>query len=201
MVKLLEHYFSHNPHIKSELRTIQVRFNDLDLTFCSDNGVFSKDKIDFGSRTLIDELINNCDYNFKTVLDVGCGYGFMGISIAKKYNCKVDMIDVNERAIHLAKKNININKVEGNAFISNIYENVNGKYDLIITNPPIRAGKDVVLKILKEASMYLNPDGELWFVIRKDQGAKSVKKELENNYDCLIVAKNKGFYVIKAKKR
>lgn len=201
MVKLLEHYFSHNPHIKSELRTIKVRFNDLDLTFCSDNGVFSKDKIDFGSRTLIEELIKNCDYNFKTVLDVGCGYGFIGISIAKKFNCKVDMIDVNERAIHLTKKNISINKVEGNAFVSNIYENVKDKYDLIVTNPPIRAGKEVVLKILKEASMHLNPDGELWFVIRKDQGAKSIKKELENNYECLVVAKNKGFYVIKSKKR
>lgn len=201
MVKLLEHYFSHNPHIKSELRTIKVRFNDLDLTFCSDNGIFSKDKIDFGSRTLIEELIKNCNYNFKTVLDVGCGYGFMGISIAKKYNCKVDMVDVNERAIHLAKKNININKVEARAFLSNIYENVKDKYDLIITNPPIRAGKEVVLTILKEASIHLNPDGELWFVIRKDQGAKSVKRELENNYDCLVVAKNKGFYVIKTKKR
>lgn len=201
MVKLLEHYFSHNPHIKSELRTIQVRFNDLDLTFCSDNGVFSKDKIDFGSRTLIEELISNFDHNFKTVLDVGCGYGFMGISIAKKYNCKVDMVDVNERAIHLAKKNININKVEAKAFVSNIYENVKDKYDLIITNPPIRAGKEVVLTILKEASIHLNPDGEVWFVIRKDQGAKSVKKELENNYDCLVVAKNKGFYIIKMKKR
>ena len=143
----------------------------------------------------------NCNHDFKTVLDVGCGYGFMGISIAKKYNCKVDMIDVNERAIHLTKKNISINKVEGKAFVSYIYENVKDKYDLIITNPPIRAGKEVVLKILKEASMYLNPDGELWFVIRKDQGAKSVKKELENNYNCLVVAKNKGFYVIKAKKR
>lgn len=201
MVTLLEHYFSHNPNIKSELRTIKVRFNDLDLTFCSDNGVFSKDKIDFGSRNLIDEIIKNCNHNFKTVLDVGCGYGFMGISIAKKFNCKVDMIDVNERAIHLTKKNISINKVEGRAFVSNIYENVKDKYDLIVTNPPIRAGKEVVLKILKEANLHLNPEGELWFVIRKDQGAKSVKKELENNYDCLVIAKNKGFYVIKAKKR
>lgn len=200
-MKLLEHYFSHNPHIKSELRTIQVRFNDLDLTFCSDNGVFSKDKIDFGSKILIDELIKNCDLKFNSVLDVGCGYGFMGISIAKKFNCKVDMVDVNERAIHLAKKNVNINKVEAKVFLSDIYENVTDKYDLIITNPPIRAGKKVVLRILKEASIHLNNNGELWFVIRKDQGAKSIMKELENNYECLVIAKNKGFYVIKSKKR
>lgn len=200
-MKLLEHYFSNNPHIKSELKTIKVRFNDLDLTFCSDNGVFSKDKIDFGSKILIDELMKKCDLKFNSVLDVGCGYGFMGISVAKKYHCKVDMVDVNERAIHLAKKNININKVEANAFLSNIYENVTSKYDLIITNPPIRAGKTVVLTILKEASLHLLDNGELWFVIRKDQGAKSVLKELENNYECTVIAKNKGFYVIKSKKR
>lgn len=201
MVTLLEHYFSHNPAIKSELRTIKVRFNEIDLTFCSDNGVFSKDKIDFGSKTLITELIKSSNQAFTSVLDVGCGYGFMGITIAKHYKCKVDMIDVNERAIHLAKKNISMNKVEAKAYLSNIYENVTDKYDLIITNPPIRAGKETVLKILKEASIHLTTEGELWFVIRKDQGAKSIIKEIELNYDCQVVAKNKGFYVIKAKKR
>lgn len=201
MVKLLEHYFSLNPQIKSELKTIEVRFNDMNLTFCSDNGVFSKDKIDYGSWTLINEFIKNNQTSFKNLLDVGCGYGFMGITLAKKYNVSADLIDVNQRAIHLAKKNIGINKVKARAFLSDIYENITDKYDLIITNPPIRAGKIIVLRILKEASLHLNDDGELWYVIRKDQGAKSILKELENNYYCTIIAKNKGFYVIKAKKR
>lgn len=197
----MQHYFTPNPNLKSELRTIKVRFNDIDLTFCSDNGVFSKDKIDFGSKTLLDTIFKYMDVQVNTALDVGCGYGFMGIALAKKYNCNVDMIDINQRAVHLAKKNISINNVKAQAFMSDIYENVKNKYDLIITNPPIRAGKQTVLKILKEASIYLNNDGELWFVIRKDQGAKSIIKDIDDNYFTEVVEKNKGFYVIKAKKR
>lgn len=197
----MQHYFTPNPNLKSELRTIKVRFNDIDLTFCSDNGVFSKDKIDFGSKTLLDTIFNYLNIPVNNALDVGCGYGFMGIALAKKLDCSVDMVDVNERAVHLAKKNISINKVKANAFISDIYENVENKYDLILTNPPIRAGKQTVLKILKEASIHLNNDGELWFVIRKDQGAKSIIKDIDDNYFTEVVDKNKGFFVIKAKKR
>jgi 16S rRNA (guanine1207-N2)-methyltransferase len=135
------------------------------------------------------------------ILDVGCGYGFMGITIAKIMNCHVDMIDVNKRALHLAKKNIENNKVDASAIESNIYVNVKDKYDVIITNPPIRAGKQVVLEILENAKEHLNIDGELWFVIRKDQGAKSIVKLFENSYFCEEVCKNKGFYIFKAKKR
>lgn len=197
----MEHYFSNNPNIKSELRTIQVRFSDIDLTFCSDNGVFSKNKIDFGSSSLMQSLFKHYKGNFKKALDVGCGYGFMGITLAKKYGCEVDMVDVNQRAIHLAEKNIALNKVKAKAFYSDIYNDVKDKYDLIITNPPIRTGKQTVLKFLKDALNYLNEDGELWFVIRKDQGAKSTMKELEDVYFTEVVEKNKGFYIIKAKKR
>ena len=202
MVKLLEHYFSVNPHIKSELRNIKVRFNDVDLTFCSDNGVFSKDKIDYGSKVLINAFIKTSD-SFKSVLDLGCGYGFIGITLAKLYpNSSVEMADLNERAVHLAKKNIKLNNVEVNAvaFASNIYENVNKKYDVIITNPPIRAGKNVVLSFLRDAFNYLNSNGTVWFVMRKDQGALSVKKILENDYACQIIDKSKGFFVIRMKK-
>ena len=78
---------------------------------------------------------------------------------------------------------------------------IDGKFDLIITNPPIRAGKSVVYKILDDAQKYLSDDGELWCVIRKNQGAKSTKEHLENYYDCEIVTKNKGFYIIKAQKK
>lgn len=201
MVKPLEHYFSNNPQIKSELRKVDAKIGELRLSFFSDNGVFSKDKIDFGSNLLVTEIMKNLETAPTNILDVGCGYGFMGICLSKYFSCQADLVDVNERAVHLCKKNIALNEVSATAFISDIYENIKDKYNLILTNPPIRAGKETVLKFLKEAKNHLSNDGSLWFVIRKDQGAKSILKLLENDYNCQIVNKSKGFYVIKAENR
>ena len=197
----LEHYFTNNDNLKSEIKEIKYTLKNESFIFLSDNGVFSKDKIDFGSKSLVEAFLTSIDKDVSNILDVGCGYGFMGITISKMLDCHVDMIDINKRAVHLAKKNIEKNKVDANAFESNIYENVTNKYDVIITNPPIRAGKKVVLEILEKAKDHLLPDGELWFVIRKDQGAKSIAKQLEKSYFCEEVCKNKGFYIFKAKNR
>ena len=199
-VTRLEHYFTNNENLKSEIKEINYELNNEKFVFLSDNGVFSKDKVDFGSKSLVETFLASTE-KVDNVLDVGCGYGFMGITISKTLNCHVDMIDINKRAIHLTKKNIENNKADCTAFLSNIYENVTNKYDVIITNPPIRAGKKVVLEILEKAKDYLTNDGELWFVIRKDQGAKSIAKLLENSYFCEEICKNKGFYIFKAKKR
>ena len=109
------------------------------------------------------------------------------------------MVDVNKRAVHLCERNIKENKVNAKALVSDTYENVTGKFDIVVTNPPIRAGKDVVLNILLKAKEYLNENGVLWFVIRKDQGAKSILKILDETYDCDIVKKDKGFYIMRAK--
>lgn len=200
----MEQYFTNNPNLKSELRTIIYKYKDLVLNFYSDNGVFSKDKLDFGSTLLLNELFKNFDNNEDLdidILDVGCGYGFLGVSSAKVLHSHVTMCDVNKRALHLAKKNSIENGVENLCEVieSNIYKNITNKYDLIITNPPIRAGKNVVYGILDGARDYLKEGGELWMVIRKDQGAKSAISHLETNYKCEIVTKSKGFYIIKAK--
>lgn len=197
----MEHYFTNNPNLKSELRTINYKFQDQEIIFYSDNGVFSKDKLDFGSNLLLNTFFLNCPKKEAKLLDMGCGYGFVGITIAKILGYRVTMCDVNKRALHLAEKNSLANKVETQVVESDTYSNINEKYDVIITNPPIRAGKNVVYKILDDAKNYFTNDGELWFVIRKDQGAKSTIKHLEENYNCEIVAKSKGFYIIKAKKR
>lgn len=197
----LEHYFTNNPNLKSELRTIVYKYKDHNLNFFSDNGVFSKDKLDFGSNLLLDSIFKNVDGDNLKILDVGCGYGFIGISLAKILNAQVTMCDVNNRALHLAKKNCSENNISAEVIESNMYENVTGIYDLIVTNPPIRAGKEVVYGILDGARDYLKEDGELWAVIRKDQGAKSAIKHLEENYKCEVVEKSKGFYIIKAKNR
>lgn len=195
----MEHYFTNNEALKSELRTIDYKYQDFVFHFNSDNGVFSKNKIDFGSRLLVETILESQEISGE-ILDVGCGYGFMGIVLAKVFQCKATLVDVNKRAVHLTKMNIKENKVEGDAVESNIYENVTNKYDCIITNPPIRAGKKTVLEILLGAEEYLKEEGMLWFVIRKDQGAKSIIKELEQKYKINVVKKEKGFYIITAKK-
>lgn len=199
MVIILEHYFTNNENLKSELRTISYEVNNVPFSFTSDNGVFSKDKIDFGSLNLVKVLLKNYPKKNINALDVGCGYGFIGISLAKLLDSKFDMVDVNNRAIHLANMNIKNNKVEARAFYSDALSGIDKNYDLIVTNPPIRAGKVVVEKILLDSLKHLNSDGELWFVIRKDQGAKSIINLLKTDYEVTLVEKCKGFYVIKAK--
>ncbi len=195
----LEHYFTNNEVLKSEFRTIRYQYEDDTFVFTSDNGVFSKDKIDFGSRVLVETILQETEEKTSTLLDVGCGYGFMGLVLSKKMQAKATLIDVNKRAVHLAQMNIKLQHATAEAFESNIYENVSGTFDMIVTNPPIRAGKSVVLKILRGAKDYLTESRNLWFVIRKDQGAKSIMKELELDYSLEVVKKEKGFYIIRAK--
>ena len=195
----LNQYFTNNDNLKSERRIIKYNYDSICFEFISDNGVFSKDKIDFGSRLLVDTFLKN-KKDIKSFLDVGCGYGFISILLAKILNVSGVGVDVNNRALKLASDNAKLNRVNVEFRESNIYEQVNEKYDLIITNPPIRAGKLVVLSILKGAINHLEDDGELWVVIRKDQGAKSVINELNALYKIDIVEKSKGFYIFVAKK-
>lgn len=196
----MEHYFTNNPDLKSELREIPYILNGVNFNFFSDNGVFAKNKIDYASNLLVNSFLKQHEKNsLKTLLDVGCGYGFMGIVLAKILDYDVTLIDVNKRALHLCERNIKLNEIKGKAFLSDAYQNIDNKYDYIITNPPIRAGKETVMKILASAKDYLKEDGELWFVINKDQGAKSTKKALEEWYNIEVVDKSKGFYCYKAK--
>ena len=196
----MEHYFTNNENLKSELRDIKYSVNEYNFVFKSDNGVFSKNKIDYASSFLVNTFLNNKNNDYESILDVGCGYGFIGIVLSKVLNKHVDMCDVNKRAIHLCKMNKDINKVDISIFESDIYEKVNKKYDLIITNPPIRAGKEILYKFLNEGMKHLNKNGELWFVIHKDQGAKRVKKMLDLSYKCEIIDKSKGFWIFLVKK-
>lgn len=193
----MSHYFT-NDEVKSLEKEVEIKINDVDFKFITDNGVFSKRGLDFGTRTLLENLdIDNIKGN---VLDFGCGWGPIGIYIAKVKNILVDMIDINKRSLELASRNALLNDVKVNIFESNIYENVIKKYDFIITNPPIRVGKKILYDILFSAYDYLNDGGELWLVINKNQGAKSLVKDLSEKYKTEIICKNKGFYIIKAQK-
>ena len=188
------HYFTNNENLKSELRSINYNLLNTSFVFFTDNGVFSKSSIDFGSKLLIEEYLKNSNNNLE-ILDVGCGYGVIGITLSKLTNSYVEMIDINKRSVHLTKMNIDKNKVNANTFVSDIYENITKKYDIIITNPPIRAGKKVYMTILNDAKNHLKENGELWFVIRKEQGAKTVAEKLEEIYNITLIEKYKGYYI------
>lgn len=195
----MNQYFTNNDIIKSERKIIKYKDDSLSLDFISDNGVFSKAHIDYGSKLLVTTYLKY-KKDIKSFLDVGCGYGFISIFLAKKLNISGVGIDVNKRALKLASENARLNQVKIDFRESDIYQNIDEKYDLIITNPPIRAGKRIVLKILSDANRYLNDEGELWFVIRKDQGAKSIINEINSLYKIDLIEKNKGFYIFVAKK-
>ena len=188
-------YFD-NEKLKSELNIFKTRILNNEYSFYTDNGVFSKNKLDFGTRTLLESIDINEIHG--KVLDVGCGYGVIDIILSKLINASFEGIDVNLRALHLASMNVKLNNVSNVKFYeSNVYENINSKYNFIITNPPIRAGKQVVYDIVMNARFHLEENGVLYIVIRKEQGAKSMLRDLQNYYKTEVINKNKGFFVIK----
>ncbi len=191
-------YFD-NVDLKSEIRKFSTSVLGKDFSFFTDNGVFCKEHLDFGTRLLLENI--PWEEVKGKILDVGCGYGPIGIIASKITGQAVTMCDVNKRALHLAERNISENQIEGSVLESNCYQNISDTFDTIITNPPIRAGKKVVYEILLGAKKHLTSLGTLFLVIHKDQGAKSVLKELEKEYDVEVLKKNKGFFVIKCKIR
>ena len=198
----MSHYFENDKNLKSEIRELSYKYNSSFFIFYSDNGVFSKNNIDYGSTLLIETYLKENDINEKRVLDVGCGYGFLGIMVSRVTDSYVEMIDINKRAVHLTNMNIKRYKdFKGKTYVSNVYENVEGKYDIIITNPPIRIGKEKLLEILIGAFDHLEDNGLLYYVIRKDQGALSIKKILEeNSINVEIINRDKGYFIYRAKK-
>lgn len=191
-------YFNNNPNLASEPIYFEYYYLKNIIKFKSDNGVFSKHGIDFGTNLLIKTIKLD---NVKTVLDCGCGIGIIGLSLAKNNpEIHVDMIDVNNRAIALAKENAMTNKINNvNIFESNVYENVTKEYDMIISNPPIRAGKQVVHTILREGKNHLVKGGCLYIVIQKKQGSESALKALRETYENVeVLTKDKGYYIIKS---
>ena len=196
----MSQYFDNDKNIKSERKIIKFNFDNKVFSVYSDNGVFSKDRFDYGTRVLLNSV--DIDKLSGNVLDLGCGLGVVGIILGTfNKGINIDMVDINERAIDLAKNNLVLNNIKANVFVSDIYSNIDNKYDFIITNPPIRAGKNVIRGFLLGSYDYLKDDGILYFVMRKDHGVKSMIKELSVKFNTSIVNKDKGFYVVLCTKK
>jgi 16S rRNA (guanine1207-N2)-methyltransferase len=198
---MTEHYFSQQPQSKSSPKQWEIILKGKKYTFTSDAGVFSKNEVDPGSQLLIEQFKEPDESG--DFLDLGCGYGPIGISLAGFYEERhVVMADVNERALALAEQNAFDNKIDNVAFVksdrlSNLQER---KFAAIISNPPIRAGKKVVHQMFEESKQALTGAGELWIVIQKKQGAPSAKKKLEDLFtEVEVNAKRKGYYILRAK--
>ncbi|AEK19621.1 class I SAM-dependent methyltransferase [Methanococcus maripaludis] len=193
------HYFSENPDSKHDESTISGMLRGKRFSFKTDSGVFSPKKIDKGTIILVEELELSKDDD---VLDVGCGYGVIGISIADEVN-SVTMTDLNNRSVGLTRKNIKLNgKSEKNieVFQGDLFEKVsNKKYSVIISNPPIKAGKELIHKIISKGHDLLNENGSIWVVIQTKHGAKSLTKYMEEIFGNVeTVTISGGYRVLKS---
>lgn len=193
----MAHYFTNEENLKSEIEKVIAEINGIPFYFYTDNGVFSKGELDFGTEL----LLKNFKYdnpNNKTLLDIGCGCGPIGI-YASHLGFAVDMSDVNKRAIHLSKMSLKEQGLNANVFESDAYQNINSKYDYIVSNPPIRVGKEKLYEIIMGAKDHLTDNGELWIVVRKQQGAESLIRDMKKVYKSVeVITKKKGFFIIKA---
>lgn len=191
-------YYAENPDAAHDIHELRVELLGQKMTFLTDAGIFSKKMIDFGSQLLLKCL--EVDEG-ETVLDVGCGYGPLGLSLAKAYGVQATMVDINNRALDLARQNAERNKVAATIFQSNIYEQVEGQFDHVISNPPIRAGKQVVHEIIEKSKDFLEIGGDLTIVIQKKQGAPSAKSKMKDVFgNCEVVKKDKGYYILRSVK-
>jgi 16S rRNA (guanine1207-N2)-methyltransferase len=197
-----EHYYSRTQKVESDPKYWDYTLRNHHFRFKTDNGVFSKREVDFGSRLLIESFELPAVEGL--ILDVGCGYGPIGLSVAKSYqNCLVHMVDVNERALELAKENAALNKIDNvQIYESDRLVNVTEtNFSAVLTNPPIRAGKKTVHDIFEQSYDHLAADGELWVVIQKKQGAPSALEKLQELFPSVeTIDKAKGYFIFKAKK-
>lgn len=175
-----EHYYTASPASKHDERRLTVRALGVELSFTTDAGVFSRDGLDAGTRTLLEALPPLAG----RVLDLGCGWGALGGVLAKVYpQARFVLSDINARAVELARRNLRENGLSNaEAVCGDGFAAVEGKFDWILTNPPIRAGKQVIYALFAQAKEFLAPGGTLALVIRTQQGAKSAERYLQSLY-------------------
>jgi len=198
----MSHYFTDNPQVESKKRLIKLEINGCSLNLYSDNGVFSKNRIDEGSLAFLKVILPL--HLSGEILDLGCGYGPIGLSIAQSSpEARVTLADINTRALALCEENAHMNSLSSRVTIlqSNIYDNIANSFNAIVINPPIRAGKAVTYAMYEGAKQHLIDGGSLYIVIRKAQGAESASKYIKSLFlNITLLKKEKGYYIYQAKK-
>ena len=208
----MSHYFSEKQEVKSDRKIIKYEIENKKFEFVTDNGVFSKTKVDFGTdvmlKVFLRENMNKKNQKFD-VLDIGCGYGVVTVIVKAFFeNVKTMSSDVNERALELTTENLLKNEVvkdENNDFEvrkSFVFDNISEKFDVILSNPPIRAGKQTIFQIYEKSFEHLNENGEFYCVIQTKHGAKSTQKKLEEIFgNCETLEINAGYRIFRSVKK
>ena len=196
----MSHYYSRKPITSGKTTIIYTRQFGVNFTFKSQSGVFNWQKIDTGSELLLNSVILPKKKKSK-ILDLGCGFGFLGVVLAKIHP-KLDfsLVDINELAVKLTKENCKQNEVTANTnvFQGHLYEPIKDEiFDVIITNPPLMAGKKILDEIVSKSVEHLNPKGSLQLVVPKKKGLKSMQKSLEATFGSYeVLAKGSGFWIL-----
>lgn len=200
----MRHYFISESHTKDDYFTFNEVVQGISFSFDSCNDVFSKNQVDYGSKVLIDAVVKHKDRYFGSVLDMGCGYGTLSIVLSKcLLDCNFTMCDINSTAVELANKNRIRNKCNNivDVFESDLFSNIDSTFDHIISNPPIKTGKSVLVNLITEGYEKLNNGGSMTLVIKKNYGADSAKKLMETLFgNSEILSRDKGFYILYSKK-
>lgn len=194
-----QHYYSPMPQAKSQPHQTEIHFAGRAFTFFTDAGVFSKGGLDAGSRILLNSLPDKISGR---ILDFGCGWGALGIIVKTLHPaCDVLMADVNARAVSLTQRNAIQNGVQVTVLHSDGFADIHGFFDAVLTNPPIRAGKDTIYRLFAQAEAQLLPGGQLYIVIRKQQGAPSALAYLNQLFtQAQVIDRSGGYWVIRCQK-
>jgi 16S rRNA (guanine1207-N2)-methyltransferase len=199
----MPHYFDRDSMLESHPFDVKFSLESKSFLLHSDLGVFSKDALDTGTEGLLLEILSHAPIQGR-LLDLGCGIGTLGLVLASFFPLtEVHLTDVSSRAIQLATQNAKRLKIEeAHIYYSDVYDSINETFEAIVCNPPIRAGKAVVHRMLTESFDHLCQNGVLWVVIRKSHGAESARKRmLETFGNCEIMRRHHGHYVLLSKKQ
>lgn len=202
---MTDHYYTNRPQSEHKVKQIKVAVENVELALKTDTGVFSKDKLDFGSKLLISTFSQYVRLDEKShVLELGSGYGPILLALAKQYpTAHFTGVELNQRAADLARENSALNRITSIEWLNEDATTlvVNPQYDYVVTNPPIRAGKAVIQAFVRQAYQALLDQGELWLVIQKKQGAPSMSDYMEELFGGVeMMERDKGYWILRSVK-